>query len=260
MRSMKTTSMIALMGLSVLALAASDAFALTLSSGSFRTKGVSCTGTGNVQGGTVSGNCTVADDPNTEVIIICRNPGGNISTGKAFIPTVNFPATQGPVEGGDIDKKGKASFTAVTNADGINLNFDGAQCAGNPACAALQQFCPNPNWVPVDVVPIKFIGVLTLYYCDNDNIHTCTCDPTLDETGNVNTATSGPVNRCATATSAKTSTNTWSFVWSDVAVPFGVIDHSDIVPAAAPISYSCTLPNPDNFVFGSSVPYDCVKQ
>jgi hypothetical protein len=263
MNTLKVSALVGLLSFSVLALGAGNAVALSLSGGSFTTKGVACTGTGNTQGAVTAGNCGVANDPNSEILVICRNAGGNISTGEAFLSSIQFNAAQAAVT--TIDKKGNVSFTAITNATGVHpeTGFTGAQCQADPACAALQQFCPNPNWVPVDVVPIKFTAELDLYYCDNDNVHTCPCNPTLDadpNTGGPTSATSGPVNRCATATSSKTTPTTWSFVWSDTNGD-GVINHLDILPGATG-KFSCNLPNSSvkKYVYGSSVPYDCTQQ
>jgi hypothetical protein len=178
-----------------------------------------------------------------------------------------------------VDKKGKFGFaTGDIVPSGVHPEYTPEQCTADPACAAIQQFCPNggingnegKNWNPIDVTPITMKVQAFLYYCDSDNgTHICTCDPTLDavDSGPVPpasiSATSGPVNRCASATSTNTTTNTWTFAWTDVSgpltpgVPDGSINHYDIRPGAKTAVNFCRLPNPQDYFFGAQLPYDC---
>jgi hypothetical protein len=236
-------------------------------------------GEGNTQGATTTAFTVVKPDNSQGVILVCRNRGGTVGSGKAFFPSnvdlSGIDAEKPKV----VDKKGKFGFaTGEILPAGVHPEYTPEQCAADSACAAIQKFCPNgvingnegKNWNPIDVTPITMKVQAFLYYCDSDSTsptpHICTCDPTLDADDSGTSypsvsPTSGPVNRCASATSTNTTTNTWTFAWTDISGPSGVSDgitnHYDIRPGAKTAVNSCVLPNPQNFVFGAQLPYDC---
>jgi len=232
-------------------------------------------GSGNTQGATTTAFTVVKPDNSQGVLLVCRNRGGTIGSGKAFLPSdVDLSGTDAE-KPQLVDKKGKFGFaTGDILPAGVHPEFTPDQCAADPACAAIQIFCPNggvngnegKNWVVVDVTPIAMKVQAFLYYCDSDKgLHICQCDPTLDATDSGQaspvSATSGPANRCASATNSNSSTNTWTFAWTDVSGPLGVpdtiSDHYDIVPGAKTVVNSCVLPNPQDYFFGAQLPYDC---
>lgn len=243
------------------------------------TGSVEVEGSGNTQGATTTAYVVVKPDNSQGVILVCRNRGGNIGTGKAFLPSnIDLSGTDAEKPAG-VDKKGKFSFiTDGIIPAGIHPEYTPEQCQADPACAAIQTFCPNgvvsgdgKNWVPVDVTPIALKVQGFLYYCDSDSTsqtpHKCNCDPTLDAADSgvsypSVSATSGPAERCASSTGSKTSTNTWTFAWTDVhdqsgGAPDGKVNHYDIVPGAKTPVNSCVLPNPQDYFYGAKLPYEC---
>jgi len=240
------------------------------------TGSVEVEGSGNTQGATTTAYVVVKPDNTQGVILVCRNRGGNIGTGKAFLPSnINLSGADAEKPAG-VDKKGKFAFaTKSILPAAIHPEYTPEQCQADPACAAIQTFCPNgvvsgdgKNWVPVDLTPLALKVQGFLYYCDSDSTsqtpHICNCDPTKDAfdsgTSNPVSATSGPANRCASATGSKT--NTWTFAWTDVngplGVPDGVSNHYDIVPGAKTPVNSCVLPNPQDYFYGAKLPYECL--
>jgi hypothetical protein len=241
-----------------------------------KTGSVEVEGSGNTQGATTTAYVVVKPDSSQGVIVVCRNRGGNIGSGKAFLPSDIDLSSSDAEKPKLVDKKGKFAFgTDDILPAGIHPEYTPEQCQADLACAAIQTFCPNgvpsgdgKNWVPVDVTPIVLKVQGFLYYCDSDKgTHICACDPKLDATDSGQaspvSATSPPQTRCASATDPKTSTNTWTFAWTDVSGPFGVpdsiSDHYDIVPGAQTPVYSCVLPNPQDFFYGAKLPYECTE-
>lgn len=243
------------------------------------TGSVEVEGGGNTQGATTTAYVVVKPDNSQGVLLICRNSGGNAGPGKAFLPSDVDLSGSDAEKPALVDKKGKYVFaTGEILPAGIHPEYTPEQCQLDSACAAIQRFCPNggvngnegKNWVPIDVTPIALKVQGFLYYCDSDQgLHICTCDPKLDATDSGPvfsiSATSGPVNRCSSATDPKTSTNTFTFAWRDVSgpltpgVPDGNTNHYDIVPGAKTPVLSCVLPNPQDFFFGAKLPYDCTE-
>lgn len=239
------------------------------------TGSVEVEGSGNTQGATTTAFVVARPDNAQGVILICRNRGGTVGSGKAFLPSDVDLSGVDAEKPKLIDKKGKFAFaTGEILPAGVHPEYTPEQCAADPACAAIQQFCPNggvngnegKNWNVIDVTPIALKVQAFLYYCDSDkDLHICQCDPTLDATDSGQaspvSATSGPTNRCASATNSNTTTNTWTFAWTDVSgplgVPDGISDHYDIVPGAKTPVNSCVLQNPQDFVFGAKLPYEC---
>jgi len=234
------------------------------------TGSVEVEGSGNTQGATTTAYVVVKPDSSQGVILVCRNRGGNISTGQAFLPSnVDLSGTDAEKPAG-VDKKGKFSFiTDSILPAGIHPEYTPEQCTGDPQCKAIQDFCPNgvltaesKNWVPVDLTPLALKVQGFLYYCDSDSTsqtpHICNCDPTLDASGGLLatsvSATEGPVNRCASATGSKT--NTWTFAWTNVNGD-NSINHLDVVPGAKTAVNSCVLPNPQDYFYGAKLPYEC---
>lgn len=237
------------------------------------TGSVDTEGDGNTQGGKTTVFVTVIPNPDAGVFLLCRNKGGNVGSGKAFLPReINLLSQKGS-KPTLVDKKGKFIWS---NQDilppGIHPEWTPEQCATDPSgeCQQLQVFCPNggfngndgKNWVPIDLTPIKMQMQGFLYFCDSDGgIHTCNCDPTLDAV-NPTDATSGPANRCATATKVNPGPQDFSFVWTDISgpngIPDGAINHYDIRPFYKTPVKNCELPNPDSFSFnGPSLGYGC---
>lgn len=240
-----------------------------------KTGSVEVDGSGNTQGASTTVYVVVKPDNSQGVILVCRNRGGTVGSGNAFLPSdIDLSGTDSE-KPNLVDKNGKFGFaTDSILPAGIHPEYTPEQCTADPACAAIQVFCPNggingndgKNWVPIDVTPIALKVQGFLYYCDSDKgLHICACDPKLDaQDSGVNNpvfATSPPQTRCASATGSKT--NTWTFAWIDVSGPFGVpngiSDHYDIVPGARTPVYSCVLPNPQDWFLGASLPYDCTE-
>ncbi|MBX3324833.1 MAG: hypothetical protein U0223_17270 [Nitrospira sp.] len=214
--------------------------------GKYYTKGVQCDAQGqvkNVDKNQLSLACTIDPPVNEpqEVILVCQNGGGHIGTGRVFTQNITFN-TGFAVGTSSPDKKGVANFIgAIVNAAGVATTR--AECDANPACVELRQLCININgndatWVPVDAIPIKMIATVADYFCDNDGLHTCPCDPSITNTTDVH----------ACATSLGGGNPPWSFNWS--------LTGGLLVPAGKEKS-SCVLPNPETYVFGEQRPYNC---
>src|SRR5262245_26535185 len=221
-------------------------------------------GFGNTQGAKTSIFIAIKPDATGESFLICRNKGGTISGGKAFLPQI--AVTTGGVTSESVDKQGKFNFiTGHITPGGVNPSFTPEQCTADPACADIQRFCPNggengnegKNWTPIDVTPIKTFAQEFMYYCDNLAGKVCPCDPRKDAGAPPNGApipgagpidpALGPADRCASNTSSiPGGTNTFTFAWTNV-LPDGVVDHRDIVPADKSPLFSCTLPNPQDY-------------
>jgi len=214
--------------------------------GKYYTKGVQCDAQGqvkNINKNQLSLACTIEPPVNEpqEVILVCKNKGGHIGTGRVFTQNITFNGgfavgTASP------DKKGVANFIgAISNAAGVAQTQE--ECNANPACSGpggLRQLCININgndatWLPIDVVPIKMIATVADYFCDNDGLHTCPCDPSITDTSDVH----------ACATSLGGGNPPWSFTYTGEPVPAGIEKSS------------CVLPNPETYVFGEQRPYNC---
>jgi hypothetical protein len=174
----------------------------------------------------------------------------------------------------------KGNFTFVTGhivPTGIHPEYTPEQCSADPACAQIQQFCPNgvitgnegKNWVPIDLTPIKTLAQDFLYYCGKETNKRCPCDPRKDAGADPNGApilgqvidgTLGPADRCASNTTTPPGgSNTFTFAWTNTNGD-GYVDHLDIVPADLSPVFECTLPHPEDYFFGASLPYDCVTK
>jgi hypothetical protein len=227
------------------------------------TGSVDTEGDGNTQGGKTTVNVAILPDNEAGIFLLCRNRGGTIGSGKAFLPgAINLSSVKG-TKPTLVDKKGKFVWT---NQDiqvaGVHPEFTPEQCANDPTgqCQALQVFCPNggfngndgKNWVPVDAVPVAMKMQGFLHFCDNDGgIHVCNCDPT-----------SGPANRCASATKVNPGPQDFTYVWTDISgpngIPDGAINHFDIRPFYKTPVNACFLPNPQDFSFnGPRLGYAC---
>jgi hypothetical protein len=237
-----------LVAVSMIVLAAFDAHGYWIN-GHYVAKGVECKGESvvqNIDKNWVSLACWV--ESATDVIVVCQNPGGNISKGEAFISDISFneglsTATISP------DKKGKVTFDTVASAAGINppqnsncaLGDAYCNCSYDAACSKLRAYCPNDNWLPIDVTPVKMVATVAEYFCDNDynangdHIHMCACDPSKTD----------PNDSFACATATGNGRYPWSYNWSGYPVP-----------AAFETSY-CELPDPDTWQYGESRQYNC---
>ena len=213
--------------------------------GKYYTKGVQCDAQGqvkNVDKNQLSLACTIDPPVNEpqEIILVCQNHGGHIGTGRVFTQDITF-STALTIGTASPDKKGVANFIgAISNAAGVTATTQ-AECDTNPACVELRQFCININgndatWLPVDVVPIKMVATVADYFCDNDGLHKCPCDPSI--------TTSPQTNVKACATFLGGGNPPWSFTWGQ------------LVPAGIQKS-SCVLPNPETYVFGEQRQYNC---
>jgi len=237
-----------------------------------KTGSVEVEGTGNTQGANTTAYAVVKPDNSQGVILVCRNRGGNVGSGQAFLPSdINLSGTDAE-KPNLVDKKGKFTFASDSILPaGIHPEYTPEECTDDTACAAIQLYCPNggyngndgKNWVPIDVTPIALKVQAFLYYCDSDKgVHICPCDPKLDAQLNMDglvLAEAGPANRCASATSStKTTTSTSTFAWPNTDQD-GTIDHYDILPAAKTVVYSCVLPNPQDWYYGASLPYSCAE-
>jgi hypothetical protein len=234
----------------LVALTATNADAGFWLNGRYYAKGVQCDGEAtvkNIDKNMVSIACSV-DPPaggEFEIILVCQNPGGNISTGRAFVDNLAFEVGLGTAQL-PADRKGKVTFSTVVNGDGItppqhpNCPTGDAycNCDFDDACRTLRGFCPNDNWLPIDATPINMQATVATYYCNNVTGKSCPCDPNV-------TNPSDPF-VCATATGIAKSP--WSFDWS--------VTNNQLVPAALEVS-ECTLPNPDTWRFGENRQYDC---
>lgn len=213
----------------------------------------------------------VVVQPNNDggVFIQCRNRGGTTGSGKAFLPHNINLFSQKATKPSFVDKKGKFLWSDhdILPA-GVNPANTPDQCAADPNCAAIAQFCPNggftgnggKNWTVTDVTPIAMHLQGFLYFCDNDGgTHVCNCDPTLDADPALPiSATSGPANRCASATNANPNPNDFTYVWTDVNHD-GSINHLDIRPFVKTPVKDCLLSDPDAFSFGGPlIGYGCV--
>lgn len=237
------------------------------------TGSVDTEGDGNTQGGKTTVVVAVLPDNEAGIFLLCRNSGGNIGSGKAFLPAaINLSSTKG-TKPTLVDKKGKFVWT---NQDieiaGVHPEWTPEQCANDPTgqCQQLQAYCPNggftgnggKNWVPVNATPVAMKMQGFLYFCDNDGgHHVCNCDPTLDADQPIS-ATSGPANRCASATKENPGPQDFTFAWTDVSgpngIPDGSINHFDIRPFYKTPVNSCVLPNPQDFSFnGPRLGYAC---
>ncbi|MFO0701745.1 MAG: hypothetical protein U0236_21200 [Nitrospira sp.] len=211
--------------------------------GKYYTKGVQCDAQGqvkNIDKNQLSLACTVEPPVNEpqEVILVCQNGGGHIGTGRVFTQNITFN-TGFAVGTASPDKKGVANFIgAIVNAAGVAKTR--AECDANPACVQLRQLCININgndatWVPVDVVPINMIATVADYFCDNDGLHLCPCNPSITNTTDVH----------ACATSLGGGNPPWSFNYTGAPVPAGKEKSR------------CVLPNPETYVFGEQRQYNC---
>lgn len=223
-------------------------------------------GDGNTQGGKTTVVVAVQPDNDGGVFLQCRNKGGTIGNGKAFLPRNIKLFSQKATKPNFVDKKGKFLwFNDGILPPGVHPEFTPAQCANDPQCAEIQVFCPNggftgsegKNWVPIDVTPIKMLMQGFLYFCDNDKgVHVCNCDPTLDADLPIS-ATSGPANRCASATKENPSPQDFTFAWTEVNGD-GSINHRDIRPFVKTPVKSCELSDPETFTFdGQPHGYGC---
>src|SRR5262245_56280746 len=103
----------------------------------------------------------VVVEPNNDagVFIQCRNRGGTTGSGKAFLPkNINLFSQKG-TKPSAVDKKGKfVWFDHDILPAGVNPANTPDQCAADPNCAAIAQFCPNggftgnggKNWTVTD--------------------------------------------------------------------------------------------------------------
>lgn len=239
----KGVSTIFLCVVGLLVCANSDAEAGYWLNGKYYAKGVQCDAQGqvkNIDKNQLSLACTVEPPVNEpqEVILVCQNGGGHIGTGRVFTQNITFNAgfavgTASP------DKKGVANFIgAIVNAAGVANTR--AECDANPACQELRRLCINLNgndatWVPVDVVPVNMIATVADYFCDNDGLHLCPCNPSIANTTDVH----------ACATSLGGGNPPWSFSYTGAPVPAGKEKSR------------CVLPNPDTYVVGEQRPYNC---
>jgi hypothetical protein len=222
-------------------------------------------GYGNTQGANTSIFIAIKPDANSPTFLICRNRGGTIGGGQAFLPFINI--VSGAVSNESVDKHGKFSFiTGHIVATGIHPEYTPEQCTADPACAQIQQFCPNgglngnegKNWTPIDLTPTKTFAQEFMYYCDKIVNKQCPCDPRKDADTAPVTDAVGPPDRCASNTSSiPGGSNTFTFSWTDKNND-SKVDHLDIVPADKSPLFSCTLQNPQDYFFGASLPYDCV--
>jgi hypothetical protein len=235
-------------------LAAYDANAVWIN-GKWVAKGVQCSGESivkNIDQNQVTVFCDaqvevelspVCEEGSPNAIVVCQNPGGNISIGRAFVNldvfdaalTVPFVA----------DRKGKIGWVAILGTEGINPPFNencdvgdiSCYCDYDSSCSALRANCPNLNWRPVDVVPICMTATAATYYCDNDQVHNCPCDPTITDT----------TNPYACASNKGGGNPPWTFDWSIT---------GGLVPLAMEVS-ECFLPDPDTWTFGERREYSC---
>lgn len=246
--------LLSLLVASTVALLASDASAVWIN-GKWVTKGVQCSGEAtvkNVDKNKVTIACGVDLTPpmNNEpnVILVCQNPGGNISIGNAFVNDAIFDVALIVPNPNDI-KKGKTTFQAVLGGGGIAPNDpaceeeDGSfdiycNCDHDDFCQTLREACPNTNWAPIDVVPLAMTATAATYFCNNDGSHSCPCNPTITDTNNAFA--------CASATGS--NNDPWTFDWSETG--------GELVPWAIEVS-ECTLPDPGTFQFGEQREYDC---
>jgi hypothetical protein len=255
-----------------------DALYICLPGKPCKTGSVDVPGEGITKGAITSVWVVLKPQNDQGVFLVCRNRGGTVGSGKAFLPSDVDLTGLDADKPDSVDKKGKYTFfTDGIVPAGIHPEYTPEQCSADPACAAIQLFCPNggsngndgKNWVPIDITPIAFLAQGFTYYCDSDQgVHMCTCNPGLDaeDSGPVSSisATSGPVNRCASAiVGSNPSTKTFTFAWTDVSgpltpgVPDGRTDHYDIVPFDKSSVVACVLPNPDDYFPGASLPYNC---
>ncbi len=229
--------------LGLLVFANPDAEAGYWINGKYYAKGVQCDAQGqvkNVDKNQLSLACTVEPPVNEpqEVILVCQNGGGHIGTGRVFTQNITFN-TGFAVGTASPDKKGVANFIgAIVNGAGVAKTR--AECDANPACVELRRLCININgndatWVPVDVVPINMIATVADYFCDNDGLHLCPCNPSITNTTDVH----------ACATSLGGGNPPWSFNYTGAPVPAG-----------KEIS-RCVLPNPETYVVGEQRQYNC---
>jgi hypothetical protein len=217
-------------------------------------KGAECEGEATVKNVdknkvTIACNVDLPDTGNPNVVVVCQNPGGNISTGLAFVHLATFdPAlTVGQIS--DL-KKGKTTYDAIVNASGVNpppptdtgVCTEGdlyCYCDNDEACRNLRdQACPNHNWLPIDATPIEMKATSASYYCVDDSTHQCPCDPTI-------TNPSDP-KACASALCSGKNPYTFDYTGSPV-------------PLAYQVQY-CDLPNPATWRFGEKRKYNCPSQ
>jgi hypothetical protein len=237
---------------SMIVLAASDARAVWIN-GRWVSKGVLCEGEAtvkNIDNNPVSIACSAeitqpADPQEPNVIITCQNPGGNISSGTAFVDNATLDV--GLFVPYDVDKKGKTTFIAILGSGSLAPQSDLCEegdiycnCDNDPTgfCQTLRLSCPNNNWAPIDLVPIRMTATAATYFCDNDGFHLCPCDPTISDTAYKSA--------CASATGR--AQDPWTFNWADTG--------GMLVPWAREVS-DCTLPNPETWQYGDRRPYDC---
>jgi hypothetical protein len=245
--------------INLIALVIPDARAVWIN-GVWVSKGVQCKGEAtvkNIYQNMVSISCSaeVTANPNNPEgdngILICQNPGGNISIGNAFVHPGFFktalfvPHTS--------DKKGKTTFSAILESGVLAPQStyckDGdiyCNCDNDPTgvCQALREQCPNPNWVPIDFTPIWITGTVRTDFCDNKEDHSCPCDPSITDAG-------FPY-ACASATGV--NNDPWTFVWGSATYPPWWDE--DPIPWAIEMS-ECELPNPETLRFGEQREYDC---
>jgi len=245
----KGVSTIFLCVLGLLVFANSDAEAGYWLNGKYYTKGVQCDAQGqvkNIDKNQLSLACTVEPPVNQplEIILVCKNRGGHIGTGRVFTQNLTFN-TALAIGTASPDKKGVANFIgAIVNAAGVAQTEE--ECIQNQACSGpngLRQLCININgndstWLPVDVIPINMIATVADYFCDNDGSHTCPCDPSI-----INNPNTLNVRACATYLGG--GNPPYSFNYSGVPEPAGKEKSS------------CVLPNPETYVYGEQRPYNC---
>lgn len=178
--------------------------------------------TGTQGGGALTtGTCQAGDV--TEVLLFCFNPANNAIKGSrqgaAFAQQLAFSTglSLGTEQSGK--NRGRSKYNAISNADGIASTPE--ECDNSEACTALRQFCTNPLWIPVDVVPVTGCAVMNVWECAPEG--PCPCEP-------------GPNGTCQD---------------HDKQTP-----EIDPMMGADKVLY-CTLPNPSTYRFGQARDYVC---
>jgi hypothetical protein len=166
---------IGLLGLGLLGIWAADASAhsagykLSPSGTLYHASSVRCQFEGLTPGSTGSvGLCEIATD---EAILFCINPSDQTVTGTPRRLDIAFEEffvfAQGTKTGG--------TTKYIMTADAAGVASSDEECDASFECTQLRQHCINPNWVPIDVVPVFMTATVSAFACPSKDA--CPCDP-----------------------------------------------------------------------------------
>jgi hypothetical protein len=229
--TLRRVTLIGLLGLSLIAMWAVEAsahlagYTLLPNGTRIHTSSVRCQFQAQTPGQS-TGSTGLCEVFTTHAILFCINPSNNeVNPGESAdldIAFENFSAVASGMKQG-----GKSTWVVTAEAAGVASSD--AECDASPACQELRQFCINPNWVPVKVIPVTMDVKISTFACTSTTA--CPCHPQgLDG-----------LPLCLDH--------------NPTPLPDG---QNPVDPEAPPLTYSCELPvDPDDFNFGDILQYNC---